>query len=107
MLYSGETVRIAMKARDVDNTRDLDGGGATPDAVGYITLYDSNRETLIPELPMIWNDEMKEWYYDWDTLSVPGGPGTYLAKVRVVGNLFNAFEYQRIRLARNPVQNGS
>lgn len=95
--YVGEITKIVQTATK-------DGVALTQDDVTavWITLYDSSLEVFLAETEMSWDVGDQRWEFLWDTTGLDFG--TYRAKVRIEGvDGGSVWEYQRIRLARNPV----
>lgn len=108
-LYTGENVIVT-------HTATYDGLELNPDNVDgvFVTIYNSLREVIIDETPMVWNPEAVvafpltgRWEYDWDTS--PGATpdslttGTYRAKVTVYSGSDINWEFKKVKLKRNPV----
>jgi hypothetical protein len=95
-IYAGETIRVATTAVDFDSSTpivDSDVVSAT------IEIFDG--QDLLVNESLLWNPDLSEWYYDWDTTGVD--PGSYRARLKLSGAEWHTWEYVTVRFKANPV----
>lgn len=96
--YAGELVRVSVTAEDFDEEALTE---EDVDSV-VVVIYDSSSEVVVAEVSMTWNADDALWFYLWDTDGIDAG--TYKAQCRMIDlDGHSSWEWQRVRLARNPV----
>ena len=98
--YAGETLVVTHTATNEDVALD----DTDVDHVS-IEIFNSDGDSVVAETDMTWDGTQERWEYVWETTDAgdPLPSGTYRAKVTIYGlSTTENWEYQRIRLARNP-----
>jgi len=102
MAYAGEVVRVISRIKDFHGDAVTSEQGVTVS----LDVFDHLHARVLTSAEMTWDDvgnaDGPYWFYDWAT---PATSGSYRMKVTVVGgsfDTFDAWQYQRVRLAKNP-----
>lgn len=96
-VYAGEVVRIKSSATGYDDAP-LTNDDIT---AATIEIFDSAGDVVEPATPMTYSISQVNWFFDWITADVPAG--TYKAKVRLTGELYDNWEIITVRLKESPV----
>ncbi len=96
-MYAGETVRIKCVATS------FDGVALTDEEItlAEVAIFDSAGEE-VTQHDLNWDGTLAYWFYDWPTTEA----GTFRLKALFHGAAFETWEYAKLRIKADPLDQG-